>query len=148
MKLQTLLIVGFALGLAGCAEKEQVALPQGDDAETAAEAPAGEKAEMGTAAFIAHMHHHASQLYRLKAALDVGSLAAAQRPAYWLSGHDETVEVPDDWQVYVKGMRDGARAVADAPDLAAASAAAQRIEQSCGDCHTAAGVDPQMGQVD
>lgn len=157
MKLQSLLIIGLAFGLAACAEKEQVSSPQDVEdakatAETAAaetamdetstaETPMVEKDAMGTAEFISHMHHHASQLERLSSALQAGSLAAAQRPAYWLSGHDETIGVPDEWRVYVDGMRSAAISVSDASDLAAARAATQRIEDNCRGCHTAAGID-------
>ncbi len=152
MKFYSLLIIGLVFGLAGCAEKEKASSPQGvEDATTAAEmaaaetteadTPETEKEEMGTAAFISHMHHHASQLERLNAALEAGSLAAAQRPAYWLSGHDDTIAVPDEWRMYVDGMRSAAIAVSDAPDLAAARAAAKRITDNCQGCHTAAGID-------
>ena len=152
MKLYSLLIIGLVLGLAACAEKEQASSPQGvDDATATAESATAEstaaetvqtgKEEMGTAAFISHMHHHASQLERLNAALEAGSLAAAQRPAYWLSGHDDTIVVPDEWRVYVDGMRSGASAVSDASDLAGARAAAKRITDNCQGCHTAAGID-------
>ena len=157
MKFYLLLIIGLILGLAACAEKKEVTTAQGIDAATtaaetiAAETTAAEtaeagtpetgKEEMGTAAFISHMHHHASQLDRLNAALEAGSLAAAQRPAYWLSGHDDTILVPDEWKVYVAAMRSGASAVSEAPDLAAARAAAKRITDNCNACHTAAGID-------
>jgi len=153
MKLQTLLIVGFALVVIGCAEKEQVASPEEAIAEKAAKSAAAEtlaveKDEMGSAAFISHMHHHASQLEWLNHALDAESLTAAQRPAYWLAGHDDVVGVPEDWLVYVKGMHEAADAVAAAPDIAAARAAAQRIEENCAGCHTAAGVDISRFQMD
>jgi len=157
MKLYSLLIIGLVLGLAACAEKEQASSPQGvDDATATAESATAEsstaestaaetvqtgKEEMGTAAFISHMHHHASQLERLNAALEAGSLAAAQRPAYWLSGHDDTIVVPVEWRVYIDGMRSSASAVSDAPDLAVARAAAKRITDNCQGCHAAAGID-------
>jgi len=153
MKFRTLMIVGFALGFAACAEKEQPAPPAAvDEAEAAAETPVAEmpveqREAMGTADFVAHMHHHASQLDRLNAALEVESLAAAQRPAYWLAGHDGVSGVPDEWQEYVTGMRDGADAVANATDLETARAAARRIEEGCAGCHTAAGVDIDIAQV-
>jgi hypothetical protein len=162
MKFRTLIIVGFALGFAACAEKEQATPPAAvDEADTAAEAPvtempaaeipAAEREEMGTADFVAHMHHHASQLDRLKAALEVESLAAAQRPAYWLAGHDGVSGIPDEWQEYVLGMRDAADAVANAAnatDIETARAAAKRIEEGCAGCHTAAGVDIDIAQVE
>lgn len=151
MKFRILMIIGIAFGLAACAEKEQAAPPvEVDEAETAVESavesaaeemPAEEREEMGTADFVAHMHHHASQLDRLKAALEIESLAAAQRPAYWLAGHDGVSGIPDEWRQYVLGMRDAANAVADATDIETARAAAKRIEEGCAGCHTAAGVD-------
>lgn len=142
MKFETVLIIGLALGVMGCAEKDEAAPPgEGDAAEAVAEAPAIEREEMGTAAFVQHMHHHASQLGQLEAALDVGSLAAAQRPAYWLAGHDEVGGVPEGWEVYVNGMRDAAKAVEGASDIAEARAAAERIERNCRGCHAAAGTE-------
>ena len=149
MKLITYAIVGLALGLVGCAEKKQVE-PAVDDLAAAAvvedaadvvEAAADELDSMGSSAFIEHMHHHASQLSQLNAALEIGSLAAAQRPAYWLAGHDEVSGVPPDWRVYIDGMRNGAQAVDGARDITEARAAAKQIEASCVGCHTAAGLD-------
>ncbi|MGB5257901.1 MAG: hypothetical protein WBN07_05785 [Woeseiaceae bacterium] len=142
MKLITYAIVGLALGLAGCAEKKQ-AEPSAEDSAAAAalEAPAVELDSMGSSAFIEHMHHHASQLSQLKAALELGSLAAAQRPAYWLAGHDEVSGIPPGWQVFIDGMRNGAEAVDSARDIDEARAGAQQIEASCVGCHTAAGLE-------
>jgi hypothetical protein len=159
MKLQALFIVAFALGVAGCAEKEQVAPPEAAGAEKAAESaaaempaeeamPAEEIEELGTAAFMTHMHHHASQLEWLNNALEAESLTAAQRPAYWLGGHDAVVGVPEDWRVYIDGMHEAANAVATAPDIAAARAAAQRIEENCVGCHAAAGVGAGSVRMD
>jgi len=165
MKLQALFIVAFALGVVGCAEKEQVAPPEAAGAEKAAESaaaempaeegmpaeeamPAEEIEEMGTSAFITHMHHHASQLEWLNNALEAESLTAAQRPAYWLGGHDAVVGVPEDWRVYIDGMHEAADVVATAPDIAAARAAAQRIEENCAGCHAAAGVDVGSARMD
>ena len=159
MKFQTLLIVAFVLGVTGCAEKEQVAPPEAAETDIAAESAAAEmpmddelpiddRDEMGSASFITHMHHHASQLEWLNQALDAGSLSAAQRPAYWLSGHDDVVGVPEEWRVYVDGLHDAAEAVAAAPDIATARAATKRIEENCAGCHAAAGVDIASTQVD
>lgn len=126
MKLQTLFIVGLALTLAGCAKK----------------------AEVGSDAFVRHMHHHASQLERLNAALAEGDLDAVQTPAYWLRAHEELRGVPDHLRPYVKDMRAAAAAVADAPDIPSARAAAERLKKTCGACHAAAGVDESRVQLD
>ncbi len=156
MKLHTLFVIGLTMGLTACAEKEQAAAPADEaEAPAVAAAPAAEAStvekdqtveqdQMGTAAFIEHMHHHASQLGQLKAALEVGSLAAAQRPAYWLSGHEEVSGVPEDWKVYLDGMHDGAAAVDGAEGIEAARAAAQQIEASCIGCHVSAGIDVEI----
>lgn len=132
-----LMIVGLAFVLAACAEKEAAAPVQ----ETISDVTE-EKAEIGTDAFIRHMHNHASQLERLNAALEADDLDAAQTPAYWLSTHKSISGAPDVWQQYIAGMRDAALAVGEAPDLLAARAAAASIAESCAACHTAAGVVP------
>jgi soluble cytochrome b562 len=155
MKLHTLFVIGLTIGLTACAKEEQVAAPAEEvEASAAAEAPAAETPaaeastiesdQMGTAAFIEHMHHHASQLSQLKAAVDVGSLPAAQRPAYWLSGHEEISGIPEGWLVYVNGMRDGAKAVDSAESIEQAKAAVQQIEASCNGCHVSAGIEVEI----
>jgi len=146
MKIHALLMVGFALGVAGCVEKEQVAPAQDDDTEIAAESaaadlPAAEKAEMGSETFIRHMHLHASHLEGINAALMAGDLDAAQTPAHWLLRHEGVTGHPDGWRSHIDNMRDAARAVTEAPDIAAARAAAERIAEGCRGCHAAAGVD-------
>lgn len=155
MKLNTLFLICLAIGLTACSQKEQAAAPvdevkapEAASAEAVTE-PAAEEStvsgdQMGTAAFIEHMHHHASQLSQLKAALDVGSLPAAQRPAYWLSGHEDVSGVPEEWRVYIDGMHDGALAVDKAKNIEQARAAAQQIEAGCTGCHASAGIDVEI----
>lgn len=149
MKIHTLLIVGFALGAAGCVEKEQAAPAQGDDTEMAPESatadlPAPETAGMGSEAFIRHMHLHASHLEGLNVALAAGDLEAAQTPAHWLLRHEGVTGHPAGWQPHIDHMRDAALAVTEASDIATARAAAQRITEGCRDCHAAAGVDVDL----
>ena len=156
MKLHTLFLIGLTMTLAACGQKEQAAAPADEvEAPAAAEAPVEaeapvaeesmiEKDQMGTMAFIEHMHHHASQLGQLKAALEVGSLPAAQRPAYWLSGHEEVSGVPEGWRVYIDGMREGALAVDNAETIEQARAAMQQIEASCEGCHVSAGIEAEL----
>lgn len=146
MKAHALLIVGFALVVMSCAEKEQVAPTQPDDTEMAAQSaaadlPDAEKVVMGSEAFIRHMHLHASHLAGLNDALAAGNLEAAQTPAHWLLRHEEVTGLPDDWQPHIENMRDAARAVAGAPDIGVARAAAGRIKEGCQGCHAAAGID-------
>ena len=137
MKLHTLLMVGLVLALSACAEKKQAAPAP----VTEAEMPAAEEAPAATDSFIRHMHYHARQLERINDALAAGNLDAAQTPAYWLAAHEQLEGAADDSQPYINEMRDAALAVSEAPDLATARAATQRIADSCADCHAHAGVE-------
>ena len=142
MKIRTLWLIGLAFLITGCAEKEQATSTAEDVAAKAAEEmPKVDPAEMGTDAFVAHMHVHAEQLDKINAALSFGNLEAAQTPAYWLSRHEGVSGPLYDWEAYLDEMRAGARDVADAPDLASARAAAERIVEGCQGCHAATNVE-------
>ncbi len=152
MKIHLLLIGLIAIAATGCAEKEQAApAPEVDPAAAAEatqaadttepEAAGDETAELGTDAFLRHMHQHASKLGELNAALADGDLDAARTPAYWLLGHEEVSAIPEDWRVHMRRMRDGADAVSLAEDLDAARAAAKSIREGCDGCHMAAEVE-------
>lgn len=153
MKFYSLLMIGLALLVAACGEKDKATAPQAVDAPAqepgaelvVEEAPpnlrAPEIADFGTEAFVRHMHLHAGQLARLNAALAADDLVAAYTPAYWLSRHEGVSDYRDDLQQYIDGMRDAAQAVGEASDLESARAAAQGIEESCRGCHTANGVE-------
>jgi len=138
MKLHILLIVGLGLGMAGCAEKKKAAPAPVTEAEPPA---AAEEMSLETGRFIKHMHYHARKLEEINAALNAGDLDAAGTPAYWLAAHEELEGAADEWQPYTQEMRDAARAVTEAPDIATARAATERIAASCADCHAHAGVD-------
>ncbi len=139
MKIYTLLLAGFALIATGCAEKEQAAPESTDETQmtTPAASAAGNQARQNDA-FLKHMHLHAEKLDDLNFALADGDLEAAKAPAYWLSRHDTVDDVRSDWMPYLYGMRTEAQAVEEAPDLATARAAAERISAKCQGCHTAA----------
>jgi cytochrome c556 len=155
MKLHSLLIVGLALCITGCAEKKEPA-PEPQAAPpaepVAAESPAVEKAPAAEEApaeeesardadFIDHMHAHAEQLDNLNFALADDDLEGAMTAAYWLSGHQEVGGIKEEWRPYLLGMREAAQAVEEASDLDSAKAAAERINAQCQGCHTAAGVN-------
>lgn len=145
MKLHVLLVVGFAAGIVGCAEKEQAAPEQVSEMETAMppvqpEAAAEQVEDWRDSAFLDHMHAHAEQLDDLNFALGDEDLEAAMTPAYWLSRHETVSGLPADLQPFVDGMREAAREVEEADDLAAAHAAAKRISAQCQGCHAAVGV--------
>ena len=143
MKLHTLLIVGFALSMTACAEKEQ-AMPEVIDEVQApapvAEAPPAKTGEWLNDAFLKHMHRHADELDDLNLALADGDLDAAKNSASWLSRHDAVTGIPPEWQLYLDGMREAARAVGEATDLEAARLPAERITDNCQGCHIAAGI--------
>ena len=130
--------------VAGCAEKkepepEPAVEPQAA-APAAAETPAVEEETVRDAEFIKHMHAHAEQLDNLNFALADGDLPGALTAAYWLSGHQEVSGIREEWQPYLNGMREAAKAIEEAKDIEAARAAAERINENCQGCHAAAGV--------
>ena len=156
MKLHSLLIVGLALCIAGCAEKkapapepqaappaEPVAAesPAVEEAPAVEAAPAAEEESARDAEFIDHMHAHAEQLDNLNFALADDDLEGAMTAAYWLSGHQEVAGINEEWRPYLQGMREAAQAVEEASGLDTARAAAERITTQCQGCHTAAGVN-------
>ena len=143
MKLHTLLIVGFALSITGCAEKEQAVPKAVDEVQApppAAEAPPAKTEAWMNDAFLKHMHRHADELDDLNLALADGDLDAAKKSANWLSRHDAVTSIPPEWQLFLSGMREAARAVGEAPDLEAARLPAERISENCQGCHVAAGM--------
>ncbi len=151
MKLHMLLVIGFAAGIVGCAEKEQAVPGQGSETEAATpavteapavepEATAAQTKEWIDSAFMDHMHVHAEQLDDLNFALADGDLEAAGMPAYWLSRHKTVGGLPSDLRQFVIRMREAARAVEEADDLVAAGAAAEQISAECQGCHAAVGV--------
>ena len=149
MKIRTLLLIGLTVVITGCAEKEQAAPMQDDAAVSSAESiPAVEPADMGTDAFIEHMHVHAEQLGKINTALSFGNLEAAQTPAYWLSRHEGVSGPLYDWETYLNQMRTAAGEVAGAADLATARAAARRIATGCQGCHAAAGIEVLISSPD
>ncbi len=145
MKFQMLLVIGFAAGIVGCAEKEQVVPEQGSEMEAVTsavepEATAAQTKDWIDSRFMDHMHVHAEQLDDLNYALADGDLEAAGMPAYWLSRHKTVGGLPSDLQPFITRMREAARAVEEADDLVAASAAAEEISAQCQGCHAAVGV--------
>ena len=145
MKLHMLLVVGFAAGIVGCAEKEQAAPEQVSEMETAmppvqSEATTEQVEDWRDSTLMDHMHAHAEQLDDLNYALDDADLEGAMTPAYWLSRHETVGGLPANLQPFVDGMREAARDVEEADDLATARAAAKQISAQCQGCHTAVGV--------
>ena len=146
MKPNTILIVGLALIVTACAEKEQAVSEPADEAAMPtpeAAAPWEGDDSWRNAAFLKHMHLHAEKLDELNFALADGNLEAATTPAYWLAKHETYEGVPPEWLPYLYAMRSEAEAVEAAADLATARAAAERINAQCQGCHAAAGLSAQ-----
>ena len=149
MKIYTLLLIGLTVVITGCAEKEQAGSMQDDAAASSAESmPVVEAADVGTVAFIEHMHAHAEQLGKINTALSFGNLEAARTPAYWLSRHEGVTGPLYDWETYLDQMRTAAGEIADTADLATARAAAGRIAVGCQGCHAAAGIEVLISSPD
>ena len=158
MKLHTLIIIGFAIGIAGCAKKEEPAPGQAAEPEPPVPAVVDEPAvdpeepvaepdetlakieDWRTTNLLDHMHAHAEHLDDLNYALDDGDLEGAMTPAYWLSRHREVSGLPENLQPFVVSMREAASAAEQAEDLDTARAAAQQIGVACQGCHDATGV--------
>ena len=60
--------------------------------------------------------------------------------AAWLSKHEDVAGVPAEWQPFVEGMREAAKAVEASGDLEAARGAAKSVTENCQGCHVAAGI--------
>ena len=95
-------------------------------------------------AFVEHMHEHADKLDELNFALADGDLDAAKAHANWLAVHDTNADIQSDWMPMLFAMRAEAEAVASAPDMDTARAAAERITVTCQECHAAAGVRARL----
>jgi len=143
MKLYVLVIIGCAMSVLGCAEKEPESAAQMDDtaAVPEAEVPAADTDPARGEAFLRHMHWHAEKLDELNFALADGDLEGAGTPAYWLSRHDQVEGIPPELQPFLAGMRTAALEVEAAQDLDTARAAAEQINEHCQGCHVTAGVE-------
>jgi hypothetical protein len=145
MKVHTWLIIAIALGLWGCAEKEAAQPAAVDEAPAAApEAAVAVTGIWEDEAFVAHMHEHADKLDELNFALADGDLDAAKAHADWLANHDTNADIQSDWMPFLFAMRAEAEAVAAAPDIESAQAAAERITVKCQECHAEAGVRTRL----
>ena len=145
MRVHVLLLTAFTLCLAACSKQEPAEPEQPATEQTAVVEQVADARPEFDQAFIDHMHAHAEQLDELMFALADGDLEAAMTPAFWLSRHDAVEGIPEQWQQYVTGMREGAAAVEAASDLETAKAAAESISASCQGCHSAAGISTSGG---
>jgi hypothetical protein len=141
MNMRLLLVIGIALGIAGCGEKGPSQPAAVDEAAMEAPDEAVAVTEIwDDEAFVEHMHEHADKLDELNFALADGDLATAKEHAGWLATHDTNQDIQAEWMPFLYAMRTEAEAVAAAPDIETAQAAAERITVKCQECHAEAGV--------
>ena len=143
MKTYVILLLGFVLGVAACAEKEQgISAQVAETPLTIAEStpPAEDDQSWRSNAFLGHMHLHAEKLDDLNFALSDGDLNGARMPASWLSRHDTVDNIQAEWIPFLYRMRTEAETVESATDLATARDAAERLNAQCQGCHEAAGI--------
>jgi hypothetical protein len=151
MKLHVLFIIGFALCVAGCENKDQAAPEQQAAVDTVApatESMAIDKTSYKYEGILRHMHAHADQIDLINEALADDDLEATKVPARWLWRHDTLHGVPDGWQPYLSDMRQAARDLGSANDLATARAAAARVIAQCQGCHAAVGMETNVVEPD
>jgi hypothetical protein len=141
MNLRTLILIGLVLGMSACSKQEPVTPEPADEVadEMADEAAAAMAIDWRNEALIEHMHRHADYVDDLNSALEMGDLAAARTPAYWLSQHETVDGLPPELQPYAEGMREAAAEVGAADNLESARLAAEAIDAQCQGCHEAAG---------
>ena len=110
-----------------------------DEPEQAPAAPAAEPPDVKT-----DMHDHFMRIQEIEEAIVRGDLEAAKEPARWLAEHQAAKGLPAATQPQVAALRTAARGVADAEDIAAAAKGSATLVASCGDCHKAANVSPEL----
>ncbi len=93
------------------------------------------------------MKDHFTAVVVIRDALIVGNLELAKWNASFLAKREPDPAVAS-WSMYVEHLRDHAAKVADAPTLAAATAASTELALECGRCHAANAVTPVFPTVD
>ena len=92
----------------------------------------------------ADMHDHFTRIQEIEEAIVRGDLDGAKEPARWLAEHQEAKGLPPATESQLAAVRTAARSVADAGDLGTAAKGAATLVASCGDCHKAANVSPEL----
>jgi len=126
--------LGVYFGLAACGggAAEAPARTSGDEV---AQAPVAAKAAPPEPDLAAHMQASFWMAVRAREALIAGDLRSAQRAADALVQQDYTQLLPADWMHWVFQLKQQARELSMAPDLASASQELGRIALTCGACH-------------
>jgi cytochrome c553 len=127
----------LALAVSGCSK------PADKPAEPASTTPAvASKAEVR-----AHMDDHFTRVRAVQEAVIRGDLDGAKVPAQWIVDHQETTGLPAGTEAQVALVKEAAKAVTAAADVATAAKSAATLVGACGDCHAAANVKAHMPLV-
>jgi cytochrome c553 len=92
-----------------------------------------------------HMQAHLERIDAIRSALVVGSVESVREPAAWLAVHEPPADIDLVYEPFILSLRDHARQIAAARDIATAAGATASIGVDCGNCHRAAGVEPAFG---
>jgi cytochrome c553 len=83
------------------------------------------------------MPNHFSEIEVARNAVIRGDVEDVRAPARWLWRHPPDASLPERSLPLLDGMRDAARAAAEASDIPAAAHAVARLAGACGRCHAA-----------
>jgi len=92
-----------------------------------------------------HMHEQLTRISTIKSAIVAGKLEDVREPATWLADHETATGLPAEFESYVIQMRNYARYVIEAQDLASAAESVSEMAKTCGNCHLVNGVNLQFG---
>ena len=95
----------------------------------------------------AHMDDHFAKATEAHKALLRGDLEAAKEPAKWVAEHQEVAGLAPSAGPAIEQMKKGARQVAEATDIAAATQGAAAMAVACGQCHAASDAIPKFPQA-
>lgn len=93
------------------------------------------------------MREHFKAGVLVRDALISGDLALAQWNATWLAEREPEPDIVS-WSPSINELRVRARAIAEAPDLAAAATATAELAVECGRCHQVNGASPRLVEDD
>jgi cytochrome c553 len=91
-----------------------------------------------------HMQEHFTKVRDVGDAIVRDDLEAVRAPARWLAEHPTATDFPKSTERPLSGMLAAAEAVATARDIDSAATAAGNLAATCGSCHAAAKVEPQL----
>lgn len=92
----------------------------------------------------AHMQDHFTKVADVQQAIVRGDLEDVREPARWLAEHQPSDGLPSPNKPLFAELQKAARSAVDAKSLPDAGAATGRMVATCGSCHAAVGLRPEM----